>query len=69
MLKASELRCCPMDSTDYIKVDGCGDPAYYPAGYAAMGAALESSGRDIAYSCSWPAYIGGEVLVAGGGIT
>jgi alpha-N-acetylgalactosaminidase len=24
-----------------------------------MGAALESSGRDIVYSCSWPAYIHG----------
>jgi alpha-N-acetylgalactosaminidase len=23
-----------------------------------MGAALEASGRDIVYSCSWPAYIG-----------
>lgn len=43
---------------DYIKVDGCGDPSYYPSGYSAMGAALESTGRDIAYSCSWPAYIG-----------
>ena len=23
-----------------------------------MGAALEATGRDIVYSCSWPAYIG-----------
>ena len=23
-----------------------------------MGAALEASGRDIVYSCSWPAYTG-----------
>ena len=23
-----------------------------------MGAALEASGRDIVYSCSWPAYMG-----------
>jgi hypothetical protein len=43
---------------DYIKVDGCGDNSYYPAGYAAMGAALEATGRPIVYSCSWPAYIG-----------
>jgi len=43
---------------DYLKVDGCGDNAYYPTGYNAMGAALEASGRGIVYSCSWPAYIG-----------
>ena len=43
---------------DYIKVDGCGSNSYYPTGYKAMGAALESVGRDIVYSCSWPAYIG-----------
>jgi alpha-N-acetylgalactosaminidase len=39
-------------------VDGCGDLKYYKGGYAAMGEALEKSGRDIVYSCSWPAYIG-----------
>jgi hypothetical protein len=43
---------------DYLKVDGCGDNSYYPQGYQAMGAALEATGRDIVYSCSWPAYIG-----------
>lgn len=43
---------------DYIKVDGCGDNGYYEKGYSAMGAALEATGRDIVYSCSWPAYIG-----------
>jgi hypothetical protein len=32
---------------------------YYRGGYKAMGAALEASGRDITYSCSWPAYING----------
>lgn len=42
---------------DYLKVDGCGPASYYKGGYKAMGAALESSGRDIVYSCSWPAYI------------
>lgn len=42
---------------DYMKVDGCGDPSYYKQGYKAMGVALEASGREIVYSCSWPAYI------------
>eukprot|EP00949_MAST-11_sp_MAST-11-sp1_P003059 g3059.t1 len=42
---------------DYLKVDGCGDPQYYAEGYKKMGAALEASGRDIVYSCSWPAYM------------
>jgi hypothetical protein len=42
---------------DYMKVDGCGPPGYYAGGYKAMGAALQNSGRDIVYSCSWPAYI------------
>jgi len=46
---------------DYMKVDGCGHPEYYDAGYKAMGAALQASGRPIEYSCSWPAYtIGGS---------
>jgi len=45
---------------DYLKVDGCGPANYYEHGYQAMGAALEASGRDIVYSCSWPAYINGE---------
>eukprot|EP00054_Salpingoeca_dolichothecata_P008738 m.49531 g.49531 ORF g.49531 m.49531 type:complete len:513 (+) comp17928_c0_seq1:21-1559(+) len=43
---------------DYVKVDGCGNPDYYPTGYKAMGDALVNSGRDIVYSCSWPAYLG-----------
>ena len=43
---------------DYMKVDGCGAKSYYAGGYKAMGAALQASGRDIVYSCSWPAYIG-----------
>lgn len=45
---------------DYMKVDGCGPVGYYKGGYRAMGAALEASGRDIVYSCSWPAYINGN---------
>lgn len=43
---------------DYVKVDGCGDQQYYPTGYPAMGKALAASGRNITYSCSWPAYLG-----------
>ncbi len=41
-------------------MDGCGDNGYYQAGYRAMGAALAATGRDIVYSCSWPAYIGDD---------
>mmetsp|Transcript_95257 Transcript_95257/g.272324 ORF Transcript_95257/g.272324 Transcript_95257/m.272324 type:complete len:403 (-) Transcript_95257:196-1404(-) len=48
---------------DYMKVDGCGDLSYYEGGYKAMGAALEASGRDMVYSCSWPAYIGSNESV------
>lgn len=44
---------------DYLKVDGCGPKDYYAGGYKSMGSALQSSGRDIVYSCSWPAYING----------
>ena len=43
---------------DYMKVDGCGPAGYYAEGYKAMGAGLQASGRDIVYSCSWPAYTG-----------
>eukprot|EP01064_Diplonema_japonicum_P030727 TRINITY_DN529_c0_g5_i1.p1 TRINITY_DN529_c0_g5~~TRINITY_DN529_c0_g5_i1.p1 ORF type:complete len:412 (+),score=113.06 TRINITY_DN529_c0_g5_i1:50-1237(+) len=43
---------------DYLKVDGCGNPTYYQTGYPLMGASLVESGRDIVYSCSWPAYLG-----------
>ena len=43
----------------YMKVDGCGNASYYNEGYRKMGAALERSGRQIEYSCSWPAYING----------
>jgi hypothetical protein len=41
-------------------VDGCGDASKYPQGYRAMGDALQASGRDIVYSCSWPAYLGDD---------
>lgn len=45
---------------DYLKADGCGDPDYYKVGYPALGAALQATGRDIIYSCSWPAYLGDD---------
>jgi|EP01047_Picozoa_sp_COSAG01_P023263 hypothetical protein len=41
--------------------DGCnvvGGHAGYATGYPKMGHALQASGRDIVYSCSWPAYMG-----------
>ena len=38
-------------------------PHSYPKGYKDMGAALEASGREIVYSCSWPAYIGSDESV------
>ncbi|XP_004642666.1 alpha-N-acetylgalactosaminidase [Octodon degus] len=45
---------------DMLKLDGCfssrGDRA---KGYPMMAAALNATGRPIAYSCSWPAYEGG----------
>eukprot|EP01050_Picozoa_sp_SAG11_P013851 SAG11_NODE_1650_length_4510_cov_6.795738_5_plen_99_part_00 len=35
-----------------------GGHAGYAVGYPKMGHALQTSGRDIVYSCSWPAYMG-----------
>jgi hypothetical protein len=44
---------------DYLKLDGCyNDEEGYATGYPAFGSDLLSSGRDIVYSCSWPAYLG-----------
>mmetsp|Transcript_9473 Transcript_9473/g.26458 ORF Transcript_9473/g.26458 Transcript_9473/m.26458 type:complete len:530 (-) Transcript_9473:73-1662(-) len=44
---------------DYLKLDGCYNGVQgYVEGYPAMGSALQASGRDIVYSCSWPAYLG-----------
>jgi len=46
---------------DYLKLDGCyNDKAGYATGYPAAGAALQTSGRNITYSCSWPAYLGSD---------
>jgi hypothetical protein len=41
------------------KLDGChGNNSVFSQGYPAFGAALQASGRNITYSCSWPAYLG-----------
>jgi len=45
---------------DYLKFDGCySNETLKAKGYPLMGKALNSTGRPIAYSCSWPAYLGG----------
>lgn len=45
---------------DYLKFDGCNSNAIEQLkGYPLMSKALNATGRHIAYSCSWPAYIGG----------
>lgn len=59
---------------DYLKLDGCyNNQSGFVAGYPAMGAALQATGRHIVYSCSWPAYLGGnetskpfEAMIAAG---
>jgi len=43
---------------DALKLDGCNYPAnLYEAGYTNYSNALNSTGRPIMFSCSWPAYI------------
>ena len=43
---------------DYLKLDGCyANETDYARDYPALGQALLTSGRPIAYSCSWPAYL------------
>ncbi|KAM9798524.1 alpha-N-acetylgalactosaminidase-like [Neosynchiropus ocellatus] len=45
---------------DYLKFDGCNsNAAEQMLGYPQMSKALNATGRAIAYSCSWPAYLGG----------
>ncbi|XP_029432794.1 alpha-N-acetylgalactosaminidase-like [Rhinatrema bivittatum] len=45
---------------DMLKFDGCYSNSSEKAiGYPKMSAALNATGRPIAYSCSWPAYEGG----------
>jgi len=46
---------------DYLKLDGChNNQAGFVTGYPAAGAALQATGRNISYSCSWPAYLGSD---------
>lgn len=59
---------------DYLKLDGCNVVAPgYSVGYPKMGHAMQASGRDMVYSCSWPAYLGSnetskpfEAMIAAG---
>ncbi|XP_045899696.1 alpha-N-acetylgalactosaminidase-like [Micropterus dolomieu] len=45
---------------DYLKFDGCySNPVEQLLGYTMMSKALIATGRPIAYSCSWPVYVGG----------
>jgi alpha-N-acetylgalactosaminidase len=45
---------------DMLKLDGCYSTSKERAeGYPKMAAALNATGRPIAFSCSWPAYEGG----------
>ncbi|KAI3361599.1 hypothetical protein L3Q82_013739, partial [Scortum barcoo] len=45
---------------DYLKFDGCNsNPAEQILGYPLMSKALNATGRPMAYSCSWPVYVGG----------
>uniref|UniRef100_A0AC11E5D6 Alpha-N-acetylgalactosaminidase n=1 Tax=Ovis aries TaxID=9940 RepID=A0AC11E5D6_SHEEP len=45
---------------DMLKLDGCySSPQERAEGYPKMAAALNATGRPIAFSCSWPAYEGG----------
>ena len=58
-------RCDPPCNPDLITVPCLGRCAdlvdcRYAQGYPKMGMALQASGRDIVYSCSWPAYLGGN---------
>jgi hypothetical protein len=51
---ASTLASWEIDS---IKVDGCGgNKATMNVTYPKLGAALNASGRQIFYTCSWPVY-------------
>ncbi|KAF3840256.1 hypothetical protein F7725_018973 [Dissostichus mawsoni] len=45
---------------DYLKFDGCSSNAVEQMlGYPLMSKALNATGRPMAYSCSWPVYVGG----------
>lgn len=46
---------------DYLKLDGCyNNESGFVTGYPAMGTALQGTGRNMTYSCSWPAYLHDE---------
>uniref|UniRef100_A0A914WD53 Alpha-galactosidase n=1 Tax=Plectus sambesii TaxID=2011161 RepID=A0A914WD53_9BILA len=46
---------------DYLKLDGCyAEEDDMAIGYPAMSDFLKKTGRDIVYSCSWPAYLEDE---------
>ena len=41
-----------------MSVGACQSTKGYAVGYPKMGHAMQASGRDMVYSCSWPAYLG-----------
>lgn len=51
---------------DYLKLDACNinntnhSSTLFARGYAAMGAAIGECGRNMSYSCSWPAALGND---------
>merc|ERR1712062_633303 len=45
---------------DYLKLDACVKHHSELAGYPLAGAALQATGRNITYSCSWPACLGSD---------
>ena len=52
--------CAIILSTTSLKMDGCNSihtHAILDPAYEFMGAALNRTGRQILYSCSWPDYI------------
>ena len=50
---------------DYVKLDGCySEPADMDTGYPEFGLYLNKTNRPMVYSCSWPAYQIGQLLVS-----
>merc|ERR1712063_88886 len=45
---------------DYLKLDACVKHHSELAGYSIAGSALQATGRNITYSCSWPACLGSD---------
>ena len=50
---------------DYVKLDGCySEPSSMDTGYPEFGLYLNQTKRPMVYSCSWPAYqIGGIIMI------